>query len=399
MKKNKILIIGFGYVGKYLGALFLKNNISFDVLDIKKNVKEDFYIFLKNQKHNFDDRQELNFLDYNAINTEYDYIIMCLPTPKKNNKPDISSILNSRNRIKNLIGPRTCLILESTVYPGTTRNILAKHLKSLKFIGYSSERVNPGDNLIKFENTTKVISGKDSDSIKKINKLYSKIFKKIHLAPSLEVAESSKLLENTFRSVNISLINELKMILDECKINIWDVIKSAETKEFGFMPFYPSIGFGGHCIPIDPLYFNWFFKSKSKHESKFIKVSHTTNIKMTKNILAKIKKELKILKNKKILICGLAYKNNVEDYRESRSINLAKYLYRENAKVYFYDSLIGSYKSKYFKNKNKYDLYFDCIIIVHKLNKTILNKIDRLRTIVFDSTNDAIGLKNKVINI
>ena len=403
MQKNKILIIGFGYVGKYLGALFLKNQISFDVLDINKRVENDFYIFLNKQKLKYDKKIIIKFLESDSSKNKYDYIILCLPTPKKNNKPDISSILEARKNIKDLIGPKTCVILESTVYPGTTRNILIKYFKSIKFIGYSSERVNPGDSLNKFSNTTKVISGKNTNSIKKIQKLYSNIFKKIYIAPSLEVAEASKLLENTFRSVNISLVNELKMILADCNINIWDVIKSAETKEFGFMTFYPSIGFGGHCIPIDPLYFNWFFKSNSSQDSKFIKISHATNNRITKNIVFKIINKLKVLKNKKILICGLSYKENINDYRESRSIILAKYLYKEKADIYFYDKLIKNFKSKYFINQNSYKFNenknFDCIIIAHKLNDETKEKIKKLKTFIFDSTNQFPHLGKKIINI
>lgn len=400
---NKILIIGFGYVGQYLGALFLQKNIFFDVLDTNEKVKKNFIFFLKQQKQSIKKTNKLTFINYSQENHKYEYIILCLPTPRKKNKPDITSILDVRNKIDKFLSEKTCIILESTVYPGTTRNLLVNHFNSIKFIGYSSERVNPGDSIKLFSNTTKVISGKNKFSVNTIKKLYKKIFKKIYISNSMEVAESSKLLENTFRSINISLVNELKMILDDCNINIWEVINSAKTKEFGFMPFYPSIGFGGHCIPVDPLYLNWFFKKTTSKESMFIKYSHKLNDNLLKTIILKIKGKIKNFKNKNILLCGIAYKLNSDDLRESRSLVLAKKLFNLDANIYFYDQSIKNFNSNFFLNNKSFnfdeDIDFHCIVIINKVSNQIKSKILKSKAIIFDSTDQFNNNKNNKIII
>ena len=392
--REKILIVGLGYVGRYLGLAFSLKNINFDVLDLDIESKKKFLDFAYSNKFNKFKNNINYFSNIKSINNKYDILIICLPTPKKGNSPDLSYIIGIRKNFKNLLKKSSTIILESTVYPGTTRNIIYNYFKksfsNLK-ICYSSERVNPGDSIYTYISTTKVISGINKISLNKIKIFYKRIFKKLYLTNSLEEEEASKLVENTFRSINISLINELKMILDQCNINIWNVINASSSKEFGYMRFTPSIGFGGHCIPVDPVYFNWFFKTKINKKSKLITLSNSINNELINYIITKIEKNSKN-KTKKILIAGIAYKSNIDDIRESRSISIAKKLKNKKYRLFFYDSKINYIKDKKIFDDNysinlRKNMNFDAIIICHKFKKDKLNRIVSLGKIIFDSTN------------
>ncbi len=368
MKKEfKVSIIGLGYVGLPLYVLCNRKGINvsgFDIdnkkiLKLKKNISENSDVENQNLKK-IKNKKLFNIQNPKEIKNS-NIIIFCLPTPLKNKtQPDLSFIKKAFDSVKNYLSPNTILILESTVYPGATRDIFENYLnKNFKLhdnidFAYSSERISPGQTDIKeykiiYEDITKVISANKKKSLKKIGKFYKILFRNIYKAESIEVAEMSKLLENSYRSVNIGLVNELKIICDESNIPINQVIKAASTKPFGFTSFDPGPGVGGHCIPIDPLFVSWI-TNKQKYKSDIINTARKKNLLVTTwtiNKIRKICKENKI-QNKKILLIGVAYKENVNDYRESPALKILTEL-RKKYIIDFYDPYIKKIK---YLNKN-----------------------------------------------
>ena len=336
-KKIRIGVIGLGYVGLPLAILFAKKGfkvfgfdtdvVKIKILNSKKSyiqriIDSDIAFLLK--------KGEVSSVFENIRNC--DVIVICVPTPlKKNNNPDISFIKNTTSLISNHLRSNQILILESTSYPGTTRELLVDKLnKKFQiginfFVGFSSERINPGFNENSIYKIPKVVSGYSQNCLNLVYKFYNLFFEKVVKASSLEVAEFSKLLENIYRSVNIGFINEMKLVADKMNLDIFEIIKVAKTKPYGFRAFHPGPGIGGHCIPIDPLYLYWKAKKKGI-SANFIKHSAEINFRVISFIKSKILKFLKknkIKKNKaKILILGIAYKRNIDDLRESGSVNL-----------------------------------------------------------------------------
>ncbi len=265
-KKSNVLVIGLGYVGLPLLKTIVDSGFNGFGLDINKDLVK----ALKNKN-----KRIALFNSYKDINFDLiDIIIIALPTPlKKINLPDLSYIEKCRDQIFKYIKKPTLIILESTSYPGTTRELFIKKLKKNIllgrdiFIGYSPEREDPGNKKFNIKSITKIISG-STESCKKLTRcFYEKVCNKIIDANSLEIAEMTKLYENIFRSVNIGLSNETNEICNKLGINFNEVLKLANTKPFGFMPFYPGPGVGGHCIPVDPFYLSWLAKKKkNKHK-------------------------------------------------------------------------------------------------------------------------------------
>ena len=336
-KKITVGIIGLGYVGLPLCILFVKNNfniIGFDIdkKKITKIKKKDSYIERISAK-------DINLINQNGYFTNEfskikncDFIIICVPTPlKKDHSPDLSYIKKTVNSIKRFLKKGQVVILESTSYPGTTQDEIYNKIKKNFtigedfFVGFSSERINPGKNENSIQKVPKVVSGYTKNCLKIISNFYSKSFNEVVESKSIEIAEFSKLLENIYRSVNIGFINEMKILADKMKIDIFDVISIANTKPFGFRRFFPGPGIGGHCIPVDPNYLYW--KSvKVGLPARFIRLSAKINTLVLNFIVKKIIKNLKLkkikIKDAKILVLGLSYKKNLDDIRESASIRL-----------------------------------------------------------------------------
>ena len=351
-KKINIGIIGLGYVGLPLLLLINKkfNVFGFDkdkskVSSLKKKIS-----YISDVKN--DELKRLNSDIFNH-SSEYhklslcDYVIICLPTPLKKNTPDMSYIEECFSEIYKYLKKNQTIILESSVYTGATRDIFEKKInKKFKlgknfFLCYSPERIDPGqDKLIKkteYVNITKLISGHSKKCLAKIRILYKSVFKKIYECSSIEVAETAKLLENIYRSVNIGLVNEMKIITHKLNLNIHQVIDAAGSKPFGFRKFSPGPGVGGHCIPIDPVFMSWLAK-KNGNESKFINLSVQANKRITdwtiKNITLRLKKK------NKILLLGLTYKKDVNDMRESPSLKIFKSLILKKYDVQYNDPYI-----------------------------------------------------------
>ena len=407
-KKITIGVIGLGYVGLPLSILFTKKKfkvIGFDT-DIKK-------ISLLNSGKSYIERINHSEIKSLLKKGEYtnkfdkislcDVIIICVPTPlKKRNIPDLSFIKKTIISIKSSLRKGQLLILESTSYPGTTREEITKKLnKNLVvgknfFVGFSSERINPGINENTINRVPKVVSGFSKDCLKITSNFYKKSFKKVINSKSLEIAEFSKLLENIYRAVNIGFINEMKFVADKMNIDIYEILKIAKTKPYGFRPFNPGPGIGGHCIPIDPHYLYWKAKKKGIN-ADFIKLSAKTNLKVVYFIFEKIKKILKQKKiqkkNCKVLIIGMAYKKNVDDLRESASINLIKYLQKNNLnKIEYSDPYIkDKISTRNFKfNKKSIRLSsnnlkkFNIVIIMTDHDKFNYKQIYRNSKIIID---------------
>ena len=284
-------------------------------------------------------------------------VLICVPTPlKKNREPDISYILQSGEAIAPYLkleagGRKKLVVLESTTYPGTTdedlRRVLEKGsgLKAGKdfHLAFSPEREDPGNSQSKVAEIPKVVGGLTPACLERAKQLYGKAIKRLVPVSSTRAAEATKLMENIFRSVNIALVNELKIIYGSMGIDIWEVIEAAKTKPFGFMPFYPGPGLGGHCIPIDPFYLTWKAKEFG-HTTRFIELAGEINTAMPDHVVAKVGEALnavgKKLKGSKILLLGLAYKADVDDDRESPSYILIEKLEDKGAKVDYHDPYV-----------------------------------------------------------
>ena len=288
------------------------------------------------------------------------------------------------------------IILESTVYPGATEDVFVKKIKKKFNLGkdfylaYSPERINPGvKGKIKYLDITKVVSGYSKNCLDLVSLFYKKIFKSIHQTKNIITAEFSKLYENSYRSVNISLANEMKMISDKFNLNIYEIINASKTKPFGFTSFLPGPGMGGHCIPIDPLFISWSAKKKG-FNARFIENSRIINNKIVSWILNKIEKNISV-KNKKILILGVAYKKNVNDERESPALKMIQYFMKKTKNIFFHDPYIervyvGKKKVNCINNFSYKNLkYYNAIIICTDHDFYDFKKVIRYSKLVFDT--------------
>ena len=406
--KNKTVgIIGLGYVGLSLAYLSQKKFITYgfdiDSTKIKKLKNSSSYINDLNFKRNKFYLNKTFFPTNDLRKLELcDYLIICVPTPLKsdNKTPDLSFIKNTVNEIYKIDYKKKTIILESTSWPGTTKELIINKLNKKNlicgkdfFVCFSPERINPGDDYNQYFKTPKVVGADDKVSLKKGLIFYKKIFKKVVLASSSSVAEACKLYENIFRSINISFANELKYILRDLEIDIWEVIDICNTKPFGFMPFYPGAGIGGHCIPIDPLYLLWKLK-KEKLSSNVIELTTNINESIPYIIVKIIKKEIK-KKKLSILILGLSYKKNVNDLRESAALRIMNLFRKNRINFRYYDIFFNKIKLKNNSNiqntsiniNKKNLLSFDGVLITTDHDNVDYDFIFKNSKIIFDTKN------------
>jgi len=404
-KREKVLgVIGLGYVGLPLAMEFVRagyKTIGFDI-DVKKIDKlsrGEIYL-----KHIQEDRVKdlfnsglfsatTDFLQLNKV----DLVSICVPTPlDKYRQPDLSFVENSARAVAENLKQGAIVVLESTVYPGTTREILLPIFEDLGneldmnfYLAFSPEREDPGNKKFNTRNIPKVVGGLSEQSGRKVIEIYKNVFDEIVEVPSAEVAEATKILENTYRSVNIALVNELKVIFDKMGINIWDVIEAAKTKPFGFKPFYPGPGLGGHCIPIDPFYLSWKAR-KFGINTRFIELAGEINTMMPEYVVMKtisaLNKNKKSLKGSKVLVIGVAYKKDIDDSRESPGIKIIELLQEGGAEVSYFDPYIPE-----IYNMRQTDLVMSSV----KLTDELLKEQDAV-IIVIDHSN--IDYKNIVDN-
>jgi len=405
-RKAKIGIIGMGYVGIPLGLEFEKAGFTIIGFDKDKKRVDDINNGKQVMKH-ISSNLMSEFIKSNRATAttdftkiqEADCLILCVPTPlDEHEQPDMSYVESATNEISKNISKGQLIVLESTTYPGTTREIVMpllekSNLKAGKdfFLAYSPEREDPGNKEFSVSKIPKVIGGYTNNCLQMACELYDTIVSETVKVSSMETAESTKLMENIFRAVNIAMVNELKLVFDRMGVNIWEVIDAAKTKPFGFMPFYPGPGMGGHCIPIDPFYLSWKAKEFNT-EAKFIELAGEINRKMTENIAHRVGKALnddkKSIRESKILIIGLAYKKDIDDIRESPAIKIMDLLKYKGAKIDYHDPFVNE-----FRNLRSIDLTtkniqkYDSLIITTDHSKIDYEMIGKHASLVVDTRN------------
>lgn len=410
---NRVGVIGLGYVGLPLALLLVQRGlevvgIDTDCKKIKNLEKGESYL---NDIENLAIEEALlsrRFLPTNQYSNlkNVDYIIICVPTPLNSfYEPDLTYLQQVGDTLSKHLSKGQLVILESSTYPGTTREFLMPLLEKSRlkvgsdiFLAFSPERIDPGNKDFLLSDIPKVLSGVTNECSLRAHKFYSKIFRNIVLVSTPETAEMSKILENSYRYINISFINEIATICETMKIDVWEVIEAAKTKPYGFTPFYPGPGVGGHCIPIDPLYLLWKAKEYGL-SSKFIELSDEINRKMPSIVVNKLKQLLspKLLKNSNILIYGVAYKRDINDNRQSSSIEIIKLLDENDVNVAFHDPYISSIK---INNKELKSIEFteeelkkaDVVILLTDHSRTPVQYILEHSSVVFDTRNMTRGL-------
>lgn len=354
-----LAIIGLGYVGLPLGLQFAKNGVSVLGLDIDQS-KVDAIHAGRSYIHHIGAETvaaqvgsgKLTASTDFARVSECDAVVICVPTPlNKNREPDISYILKTGEAIAPHLRPGALVVLESTTYPGTTDEDLRGVLEAGSgmvagkdfHLAFSPEREDPGNPSSKVATIPKVVGGLTPACLEKAIALYGKAVERVVPVSSCRAAEATKLLENIFRSVNIALVNELKVVYAAMGIDVWEVIEAAKTKPFGYMPFYPGPGLGGHCIPIDPFYLTWKAREYGQ-ATRFIELAGEINTSMPKYVVGRVADALnavgKPIKASKILLLGLAYKANVDDERESPGFILLDLLAAAGAELAYFDPYI-----------------------------------------------------------
>lgn len=414
-------VVGLGYVGLPLAVEKAKagfRTIGFDVQEEKVN--------LVNQGHNYigdvvdSDLARLVEAGTLSATTDFsvikdvDFVAICVPTPlDAHQQPDISYVESSAKSIAKYLHKGMMVVLESTTYPGTTEELIKPILESsgLKcgedfYLGFSPERVDPGNAIYKTKNTPKVVGGLGKDASEVISAMYEAVLQnKVFRASSPAVAEMTKILENTYRNINIGLINELAILCNRMNINLWEVIEAAKTKPFGFTAFYPGPGLGGHCIPLDPYYLSWKAREYGFHTS-MIEASMMVNDRMPEYCVSRAGDMLnrrfkKSLNGSKILVLGVAYKQDIDDYRESPAIRVIENLQKEGADTVFYDPYIPKFREhgKVYEGEKELTAELvesaDLVIITASHSNVDYEFVQRHAKAIFDTKNVTKNLQDK----
>ena len=359
-------VVGLGYVGLPLAVEKAKAGFRTIGFDVQKEKVD-----LVNAGHNYigdvvdSDLAALVSEGRLSATTDFgfirdvDFVAICVPTPlDEHQQPDISYVESSARSIARYLHKGMMVVLESTTYPGTTEELIKPILESsgLKcgedfYLGFSPERVDPGNLIYKTKNTPKVVGGLGKDASDVISAMYEAVLQSpVFRASSPAVAEMTKILENTYRNINIGLINELAILCHKMDINLWEVIEAAKTKPFGFTAFYPGPGLGGHCIPLDPYYLSWKAREFGFHTS-MIESSMMINDRMPEYVVERVgdllnRRFAKALNGARILVLGVAYKQDIDDYRESPAIRVIEELRKQGAEVVFFDPFVARYRHK-----------------------------------------------------
>ena len=429
-RQAQVAVIGLGYVGLPLALLYTEQKLRVTGFDIDQRKVDTLnaggsYIFrITTEEISAARSGGLSATsDYSRL-TEMDAVIICVPTPlNEYHEPDLSYITNTGHAIAPHLRAGQLVILESTTYPGTTEEVLVPILEKenkagLKaarpgqtadsdfFIAFSPEREDPGNTSVARRDIPKVVGGLDPQAAELAATLYGTIFKRIVRVSSPAAAEMTKLLENIYRCVNIALVNELKLLSLRMGLDIWEVIEAASTKPFGFQPFYPGPGLGGHCIPVDPFYLSWKAKEWDFH-TRFIELAGEINTGMPYHVISSVvgalNRHKKSLNGSRVLVLGVAYKRDIDDLRESPSLTIIELLQKEGAQV--------SYHDPYFPTIGKgrrYDLQmkrvsldtlgqYDCVVIVTDHSDYDYAKIVEESQLVVDSRNATKGIRSDKI--
>ena len=404
--KYDLGVVGLGYVGLPLAVVSANSGLNVIGYDVSpERVKE-----INSGVSPIEDISDqeltkaLNSFDATgdpSLLSKCQHIVISVPTPLTDYQPDLSYVESAAKSVGENLVSNQVIILESTTYPGTTLEVLVPNLEKFSnleagsdfFVGYSPERIDPGNKEWKFKNTPKVISGINEDSLEKINAFYKKIIDQTVIVKGTREAEMVKLLENTYRHVNIALINELAMLCKMLDIDIWEVVNAAKTKPFGFQSFTPGPGVGGHCIPVDPEYLSFKTRQIGK-PVRFVELAQEINNSMPAYVVSRVNELLnskdKILRNSKILVLGVAYKKDISDMRESPALDILELLLEKNVEVSFYDPFvnelnIAGQSIKKESSSNNFENY-DMLLVLTPHSEFSEINFDSLQNIVFDTT-------------
>jgi UDP-N-acetyl-D-glucosamine dehydrogenase len=420
-KSAVVAVIGLGYVGLPLAVEKAKAGYKTIGFDIQKQKVD-----MVNQGQNYigdvvdSELQDLVNKGLLSATTDFsivkdaEFIAICVPTPlDEYQQPDISYVKNSTVEISKYLRKGSIVVLESTTYPGTTEELLLPILEEgsgLKcgqdfFLAFSPERVDPGNLIYKTKNTPKVVGGVGKDSTEIVAAMYRNVLEgEVFEVSSPKVAEMEKILENTYRNINIGLANEMAIICHKMGIDVWEVIEAAKTKPYGFQAFYPGPGLGGHCIPLDPYYLTWKAREYDYH-TRLIEISGEINNYMPEYVVERSSKILnrfkKPLNGSKILVLGVAYKQDIDDYRESPALKVIANFEREGCIVDFYDPYISEYK---FKGKIKHGIEeltkdalqnADLVVITTAHTKVDYDFVQANSQFIFDTKNAMKNVNNR----
>jgi len=410
-KTARIGVLGLGYVGLPLAVVFAQAGFNVTGIDpIEEKVKS----LEQGKSYVLDVPDEtikilttsgkLKATTDFAVLQDLDAVSICGPTPlRQTGDPDLSFILSVADSLKKYVHPGMAVVLESTTYPGTTRELILTKLTedtNLKigedlFLAFSPERVDPGRTDFTTINTPKVIGGITPACLEVTTCWYGQALEKVIPVSSAEVAEMAKLLENTFRMINIGLVNEMAIMCDRLGVDIWEVIDAASTKPFGFMKFQPGPGLGGHCIPIDPLYLSWKLKTLN-YSTRFINLASEINTGMPRYTVSKVQDALnlhkKSINGSKILVLGVSYKPDIDDLRESPALDIIHLLQEKGAQVQYHDPFIPSINHDELRMQSVTDFdksvkEADCVVIVTDHSLYDYKKILQDAKLIFDARN------------
>ena len=354
-RSAKVGIIGLGYVGLPLAVEFAKAGYASVGIDIDRirvdSIRRGHSYILDVPEDDLrgivSGGKLIATSDFTLLR-DVDSVSVCVPTPlRKTKDPDIQYVVDATARIKEHLHPGMLIVLESTTYPGTTDEILLSEFSSTGlavgrdfFLAFSPERVDPGNPRYGTHNTPKIIGGVTPECTRLAKELYERVVERVIPVSSTKSAEMVKLLENTFRMVNIGLVNEIAIMCDKLDLDVWEIIEAAATKPFGFMPFFPGPGLGGHCIPIDPLYLSWKLKGLN-YNARFIELASEINTNMPEYVTTKVARALNRRKlavnGSRILVLGVSYKKDISDTRESPALDIIRLLQQEGAEVSYSD--------------------------------------------------------------
>ena len=410
-KDAKIGVVGLGYVGLPLAVEFAKAGFSVTGIEISQE-RVDRLNRGDNYISDVDGSELSSFVesgrfvattDYSVV-SDLDAVSICVPTPlSKLKDPDVSFIQSALDELVKYIHPGLLVILESTTYPGTTRELILPPLTAEGsevgkdfFLCFSPERIDPGNEEYKIKNTPKVIGGVTETCGNLGTLLYEQITENVVTVSSPESAEMVKLLENTFRSVNIGLVNEVAIMCEKLGVDVWEVIDAAATKPFGFMKFTPGPGLGGHCIPVDPHYLAWKMRTLD-YRARFIELAGQINTAMPDHVVELVRSGLndreKAIRGSKVLLIGVAYKKDVDDVRESPSLDVMKLLEDQGAQVDYFDLLVSEIKwngkkKKGMKTLDRVDLSdFDAVVVLTEHSGVDYDRIMESGTLIVDTRN------------
>ncbi len=406
-------VVGLGYVGLPLAVEKAKAGFKTIGFDVQKEKVD-----MVNLGHNYigdvinedlkaivDDGMLSATTDFSFVK-DVDFIAICVPTPlDEHQQPDISYVRDSAISIAKYLKKDTMVVLESTTYPGTTEELLKPILEKgsgLKcgedfYLGFSPERVDPGNLLYKTKNTPKVVGGVGQEATEIIAEMYRQVLESdIHEVSSPAVAEMEKILENTYRNINIALVNELTMLCHKMGISMWEVVDAAKTKPYGFQAFYPGPGLGGHCIPLDPYYLSWKAREYGFHTS-MIEASGMINDRMPEYCVdrcgAVLNRFKKAINGSKVLVLGVAYKQDIDDYRESPALKVIEIFEARGAEVDYYDPWVAEYKYKNVIKKGLINLtkealqHADIIVITTGHTNVDYSFVQQNAKVIFDAKN------------